>query len=89
MTYEISLQKGSEHIEVQMYRKTSLTIIRCFFCSEVSFYKIQVLWKFQLTSQNPYAELFIGRPHVLTVDTENSSQVEDAVREALHSKVSI
>ncbi|MCP9258028.1 hypothetical protein DINM_001192 [Dirofilaria immitis] len=42
-----------------------------------------ILWKFQLTSQNPYAEIFIGRPHVLTADIENSSQVEDAIREAL------
>uniref|UniRef100_A0A0R3RJX4 alpha-1,6-mannosyl-glycoprotein 6-beta-N-acetylglucosaminyltransferase n=1 Tax=Elaeophora elaphi TaxID=1147741 RepID=A0A0R3RJX4_9BILA len=40
----------------------------------------------ELTSQNPYAEHFIGKPHVLTIDIENSSQVEDAVREALHSK---
>ncbi|VDK78029.1 unnamed protein product [Onchocerca ochengi] len=40
----------------------------------------------ELTSQNPYAELFIGRPHVLTVDIDNSSQVEDAIREALLSK---
>ncbi|VDK68126.1 unnamed protein product [Litomosoides sigmodontis] len=39
-----------------------------------------------LTSQNPYAEFFIGRPHVLTVDIENSSQVEDAIREALLPK---
>ncbi|KAM3720366.1 Alpha-1,6-mannosylglycoprotein 6-beta-N-acetylglucosaminyltransferase [Dirofilaria immitis] len=37
----------------------------------------------KLTSQNPYAEIFIGRPHVLTADIENSSQVEDAIREAL------
>ncbi|VBB28148.1 unnamed protein product [Acanthocheilonema viteae] len=40
----------------------------------------------KLTSQNPYAELFIGRPHVLTVDIENLSQVEDAIHEALLSK---
>lgn len=40
----------------------------------------------ELTSQNPYAKLFIGRPHVFTVDIEISSQVEDAIREALLSQ---
>ncbi|VDO23030.1 unnamed protein product [Brugia timori] len=42
----------------------------------------------ELTSQNPYAKLFIGRPHVFTVDIEISSQVEDAIREALLSQES-
>ncbi|VDM95151.1 unnamed protein product [Thelazia callipaeda] len=40
----------------------------------------------ELTSQNPYAELFIGKPYVLTVDIQNSSQVENAIQEALLSK---
>uniref|UniRef100_A0A915Q629 alpha-1,6-mannosyl-glycoprotein 6-beta-N-acetylglucosaminyltransferase n=1 Tax=Setaria digitata TaxID=48799 RepID=A0A915Q629_9BILA len=40
----------------------------------------------ELTSQNPYAEIFIGRPQVLTIDIANSSQVEDAIRDALLSK---
>ncbi|VDK44765.1 unnamed protein product [Anisakis simplex] len=37
----------------------------------------------ELTSQNPYVERFIGRPHVITVDITNMSAVEKAVREAL------
>ncbi|VDN39897.1 unnamed protein product [Gongylonema pulchrum] len=41
----------------------------------------------ELTSQNPYAETFIGRPHVITVDIANLSLVEEAIQEALHSKV--
>lgn len=42
---------------------------------------------FQLTSQHPYAEVFIGRPHVWTVDLDNQKEVEDAVKAILSQKV--
>lgn len=42
---------------------------------------------FQLTSQHPYAEVFIGRPHVWTVDLDNQEEVEDAVKAILSQKV--
>lgn len=42
---------------------------------------------FQLTSQHPYAEVFIGRPHVWTVDLSNQEEVEDAVKAILSQKV--
>lgn len=42
---------------------------------------------FQLTSQHPYAEVFIGRPHVWTVDLSNREEVEDAVKAILNQKV--
>ena len=42
---------------------------------------------FQLTSQHPYAEVFIGRPHVWTVDLGNQEEVEDAVKAILSQKV--
>lgn len=41
----------------------------------------------QLTSQHPYAEVYIGRPHVWTVDIENSAEVERAIRSILSQKV--
>lgn len=41
----------------------------------------------QLTSQHPYAEVYIGEPHVWTVDIENSAEVERAIRSILSQKV--
>ncbi|KAM7105518.1 alpha-1,6-mannosylglycoprotein 6-beta-N-acetylglucosaminyltransferase A isoform 2-T5 [Molossus nigricans] len=40
----------------------------------------------ELTSQHPYAEVFIGRPHVWTVDLSNQGEVEDAVKAILSQK---
>ncbi|TKC35965.1 hypothetical protein EI555_001115 [Monodon monoceros] len=41
----------------------------------------------ELTSQHPYAEVFIGQPHVWTVDLDNQEGVEDAVKAILSQKV--
>lgn len=41
----------------------------------------------QLTSQNPYVEDFIGRPFVYTIDINNQTEVEIAIKEILNSKV--
>lgn len=41
----------------------------------------------ELTSQHPYAEVFIGRPHVWTVDLSNQEEVEDAVKAILSQKI--
>uniref|UniRef100_A0A3B4FMV5 alpha-1,6-mannosyl-glycoprotein 6-beta-N-acetylglucosaminyltransferase n=1 Tax=Pundamilia nyererei TaxID=303518 RepID=A0A3B4FMV5_9CICH len=41
----------------------------------------------ELTSQHPYAEVYIGRPHVWTVDIENSAEVERAIRSILSQKI--
>lgn len=41
----------------------------------------------QLTSQHPYAEVYIGPPHVWTVDIEDPVEVERAVRSILSQKV--
>uniref|UniRef100_A0A667X3W9 alpha-1,6-mannosyl-glycoprotein 6-beta-N-acetylglucosaminyltransferase n=1 Tax=Myripristis murdjan TaxID=586833 RepID=A0A667X3W9_9TELE len=40
----------------------------------------------ELTSQHPYAEVYIGQPHVWTVDIENSAEVERAIRSILSQK---
>lgn len=46
------------------------------------------LWVFpQVSSQHPYAEQYIGRPHVMTVDYNNSLEFESAVREILRTEV--
>ena len=42
----------------------------------------------QLTSQHPYAEVFIGKPHVFTIDIKNLSLVEETVKEILNTEVS-
>uniref|UniRef100_A0A3Q1BDI9 alpha-1,6-mannosyl-glycoprotein 6-beta-N-acetylglucosaminyltransferase n=1 Tax=Amphiprion ocellaris TaxID=80972 RepID=A0A3Q1BDI9_AMPOC len=41
----------------------------------------------ELTSQHPYAEVYIGQPHVWTVDIENSAEVERAIRSILSQKI--
>uniref|UniRef100_A0A8D0NCD2 alpha-1,6-mannosyl-glycoprotein 6-beta-N-acetylglucosaminyltransferase n=1 Tax=Sus scrofa TaxID=9823 RepID=A0A8D0NCD2_PIG len=41
----------------------------------------------KLTSPHPYAEVFIGRPHVWTVDLDNQEEVEDAVKAILSQKI--
>lgn len=42
----------------------------------------------QVTSQNPYAEVFVGEPFVQTVDIENIDEVEEALQKILNSSVS-
>ena len=42
-----------------------------------------VLMMMQVTSQHPYAEDFIGEPHVYTVDMNDKEAVERAVQMAL------
>ncbi|XP_037134392.1 alpha-1,6-mannosylglycoprotein 6-beta-N-acetylglucosaminyltransferase B-like isoform X2 [Syngnathus acus] len=41
----------------------------------------------KISSQHPYAEEFIGRPHVWTVDVTNETRVREAVREILRTEV--
>ncbi|KAM6951153.1 alpha-1,6-mannosylglycoprotein 6-beta-N-acetylglucosaminyltransferase B-like [Aplochiton taeniatus] len=41
----------------------------------------------QVSSQHPYAEDFIGKPYVWTVDMANSTDVREAVRAILHTQV--
>ncbi|KAG7470339.1 hypothetical protein JOB18_015097 [Solea senegalensis] len=41
----------------------------------------------ELTSQHPYAEVYIGEPHVWTVDIENPAEVERAIRSILSQKI--
>uniref|UniRef100_A0A8C7YYS1 alpha-1,6-mannosyl-glycoprotein 6-beta-N-acetylglucosaminyltransferase n=1 Tax=Oryzias sinensis TaxID=183150 RepID=A0A8C7YYS1_9TELE len=41
----------------------------------------------ELTSQHPYAEVYIGQPHVWTVDIDNPAEVEGALRSILSQKV--
>ncbi len=41
----------------------------------------------QVSSQHPYAEQYIGRPHVMTVDYNNSLEFDSAIREIMRTKV--
>ena len=41
-----------------------------------------------MSSQVPYLEHYVGTPHVLTVDRENITQVEDAIKRAIPITVS-
>lgn len=41
----------------------------------------------QISSQHPYAETFIGKPHVWTVDLTNRTDVRQALRAILHTEV--
>lgn len=40
----------------------------------------------ELTSQHPYAEVYIGRPHVWTVNINNPDEVEKAVKAIMNQK---
>uniref|UniRef100_A0A673YK15 alpha-1,6-mannosyl-glycoprotein 6-beta-N-acetylglucosaminyltransferase n=1 Tax=Salmo trutta TaxID=8032 RepID=A0A673YK15_SALTR len=41
----------------------------------------------ELTSQHPYAEVYIGQPHVWTVNIDNPAEVERAIRSILSQKI--
>ncbi|XP_037118589.1 alpha-1,6-mannosylglycoprotein 6-beta-N-acetylglucosaminyltransferase B-like isoform X1 [Syngnathus acus] len=41
----------------------------------------------EVSSQHPYAEQYIGRPHVITVDYNNSVEFDAAIREIMRTKV--
>ncbi|XP_072139204.1 alpha-1,6-mannosylglycoprotein 6-beta-N-acetylglucosaminyltransferase A-like isoform X1 [Mobula birostris] len=41
----------------------------------------------ELSSQHPYAETYIGKPHVWTVDIDNLSLVEELLRQIMNQKV--
>ncbi|XP_063067782.1 alpha-1,6-mannosylglycoprotein 6-beta-N-acetylglucosaminyltransferase B-like [Engraulis encrasicolus] len=41
----------------------------------------------QVSSQHPYAEQYIGKPHVMTVDFNNSQELEAAIQEIMRTKV--
>lgn len=41
----------------------------------------------QVFSQHPYAENFIGKPHVWTVDYNNSEEFEAAVKAIMNTQV--
>ena len=41
----------------------------------------------QLTSQHPYAEMFIGKPHVYTIDISDADQVRASLKEMMASTV--
>uniref|UniRef100_UPI00398E5687 alpha-1,6-mannosylglycoprotein 6-beta-N-acetylglucosaminyltransferase A-like isoform X3 n=1 Tax=Pristiophorus japonicus TaxID=55135 RepID=UPI00398E5687 len=41
----------------------------------------------ELSSQHPYAEVYIGKPHVWTVNIDNPSDVEEALRQIMEQKV--
>lgn len=43
----------------------------------------------KVSSQHPYAEQYIGRPHVMTVDFNNSLEFDSAIREIVRTKVLI
>uniref|UniRef100_A0A3B4GFL1 alpha-1,6-mannosyl-glycoprotein 6-beta-N-acetylglucosaminyltransferase n=1 Tax=Pundamilia nyererei TaxID=303518 RepID=A0A3B4GFL1_9CICH len=41
----------------------------------------------EVFSQHPYAEQYIGRPHVMTVDYNNSVEFDSAIKEIMRTKV--
>lgn len=41
----------------------------------------------QVSSQHPYAEQYIGRPHVITIDFNNSEEFDATIREIMRINV--
>ena len=74
--------------QVQLWIIDSITLHLAQKAEKVSVRETEALFfLFQLTSQHPYAEVFIGRPHVWTIDLGNQEEVEDAVKAILSQKV--
>lgn len=46
-----------------------------------------ICWSWQVFSQHPYAENFIGKPHVWTVDYNNSDEFEAAIKAIMNTQV--
>lgn len=53
-----------------------------FFCNRQFFFP-------QVSSQHPYAEQYIGRPHVITIDYNNTEEFDATIREILRINVRI
>lgn len=51
-----------------------------FFCNRQFFFP-------QVSSQHPYAEQYIGRPHVITIDYNNTEELDATIREILRINV--
>jgi len=58
----------------------------CFFLSG-DFMKVKPTLR-AFTSQNPYAERFISKPHVYTLDMKDLNQVEQAMADIMKEQVS-
>lgn len=52
-------------------------------------HRICLSFSFQLTSQHPYMETFIGKPHVYTIDINDLELVDSTLKEILSSEVSL
>ena len=66
--------------EVDLYPEKLISGILSFSQAFVFLYQ-------QITSQNPYAEDFIGKPYVYTIDIHNETEVENTIKDILISKV--
>ena len=53
----------------------------------MSVFPFFLLFLIQVTSQHPYAEMFIGKPHVYTINIKNLTEVHAAVQEILQEDV--
>ncbi|XP_067864942.1 alpha-1,6-mannosylglycoprotein 6-beta-N-acetylglucosaminyltransferase A-like isoform X2 [Heterodontus francisci] len=51
-----------------------------------NFFKMKPTFR-ELSSQHPYAEVYIGKPHVWTIDIDNPSDVKEAMRQIMEQKV--
>lgn len=49
--------------------------------------QLRSLYPCQVFSQHPYAENFIGKPHVWTVDYNNSEEFEAAIKAIMRTQV--
>lgn len=57
-----------------------------FWCYSFSFSNRQFFLP-QVSSQHPYAEQYIGRPHVITIDYNNTEEFDATIREILKINV--
>lgn len=69
-----------QHIFVLMFREFYLKVV----CSFFSFFRF-----FQLSSQHPYLEAFVGKPLVYTVDIWNKTEVIRTLKDVLKTQVRV
>lgn len=62
-------------------------------CSDAAFSRVVVTVNVsplpQVSSQHPYAEQYIGRPHVITIDFNNSEELDATIRDIMRINVRV
>lgn len=79
--------KGKPTLREVLKSSSFIISLRSFYCLPSVISDVHLTFWPQLTSQHPYAEVYIGRPHVWTVNIDDPAEVENAIKAILSQKV--